>query len=326
MIKVSFTANKRQGQSTFRAVLDFFFPIGQRIRFEASSVLTVEKDGTRRINREFGTFRAFFWHYFNQIVSFPKRLIQENKLTLEQLKILFKDNPLGYRFWLQRGAIGFNAASDSGAKEATNSWSWTHTSTGSNLVMVQDISWYHNSDNITISSNTYNSVSLTHQISQARADNCWKASIYTLVNPSTGSNTVSITFSSNTYGKAGTQTFSGCNTTNPVDVTGSTTGTSTTPTKSVTTNYANSFLVDCYTSSWNTDSNAPTPGTGQTLNWENHSSTAGRDAGSSRKATTSTGNYTMSWTQTNSDPWAIVVIAIREASVSANSNFFMFFN
>jgi len=292
-MKLNLTANRRGNQSVLRAVLDFFFPVTERIRLESASRVKFNPQGIYQIDYEFGTFRAFIAHIAGMI-----------RKQAESFAGTLGVEP---RFAFNLGAIAFDATANSGDKAAATPWSWNHTATGSNLVMVMDILWWDNAGAITINTPTYNSVNMTlglHKDVGGDVDNC---DIWYLASPATGTNSASVSFSAGSYGEAGTQTFSGANTSSPQDATASGTGTATSGSVSITTNNANSFIVDCLAA---VGGGVPAVSGSQTANWTDGT----RGGGSARLATTTAGSYSMGWTWDGvSRNWAIAVFAVNEA-------------
>ena len=91
-------------------------------------------------------------------------------------------------------AIALDASSNSGLK--TDSFTWNHTCTGSNLVLVISVIVRDTTlSKRTVSTITYNGVALT----KVRSDDngvSFRTEIWYLINPATGSNTVSVTMGS----------------------------------------------------------------------------------------------------------------------------------
>ena len=306
-MKLNFTANKRQGQSTLRAVVDFFFPYTQRIRIEAKSTAHFNSKGIYKIDREFYTFRAFFWHYVLTLPYWFKRFLWEYKNALDFL--LRQD-----QFYWQKGAIAFDTTTNSGAYTNATSVSWSHTCTGSNLVLGVGSPYYEFTTSNNTCTATYNSVSMTNQADIIVGTTpTYRSVLFSLANPATGANTVALTFVGGAYGAAGACSFSGCNTTTPIDTTGTNTGASVTSiNKTITTANANSFIMDCLKGA-NTNTSLAVSGTGQVMRWDVLGSNTNINAGSTMPTTTA-GNYTPGWTWSTAQDVAYTVMAINEAT------------
>ena len=149
-------------------------------------------------------------------------------------------------------AIAQDAVSSATRVDGTNTISWSHTCTGSDLTLVVCIMWRDDTTSgaPTVSTCTYNGVGMT---SQGRTsynfvgDNYLTAEIFTLDDPATGSNTISATLSEsndsndNLHGSAVSYTGSqGIGAT-----TGSSSGNSTTADVTFTTEESTSKIVAC---------------------------------------------------------------------------------
>ena len=112
----------------------------------------------------------------------------------------------------------FDAASGSGTSVygSVNAWNHTVTTGQGNRALYVAIGYYDNVGNKTITSCTYNSVSMTQVGFFRDGDNLCSA-IYRLLNPATGTNEVRYTLSADGYGtiKGGAWSFTGVNQTTP---------------------------------------------------------------------------------------------------------------
>jgi hypothetical protein len=114
-------------------------------------------------------------------------------------------------------AIALDVASNSGVKSLVTTFNWSHTCTGSDLVLIVGVgvSDLTGTDRV-ISSVTYNGTSMTQiENSDGGADNnaSW---LFYLFNPSTGANTVQVNFNAGTL----TNTVGGAVSLTGVDNTG----------------------------------------------------------------------------------------------------------
>lgn len=143
-------------------------------------------------------------------------------------------------------SISVTATSTIADQSNTNNWTWSHTNSG-NLIAVT-IDWWDNSGTVTLNSVTYGGQSLTlgkhtDQPSYVYNADVWYKASNTLP---TGANNVVVTFSANSYGKAGAISLSGVDTSNPVDTTASTSNTAQGVVTHIIKNYSGSYLVDAY--------------------------------------------------------------------------------
>jgi archaellum component FlaF (FlaF/FlaG flagellin family) len=155
----------------------------------------------------------------------------------------------------------------------------------------------------------YDGVPMTQIGSTVNNGGSASVSLWYLVNPSTGTNTVSITLAAVTNVAAGAVSFTGVNQTDPIDVSNSATGTSLTPSVSLTTTTDEAWIIDVV----GTNGGTITTGTGQVERW-NVIQGAARGAGST-EFTSSSGTFTMSWEKSTSSNWAIIAAALRPAGI-----------
>lgn len=210
-------------------------------------------------------------------------------------------------------AIAYDSAS---SNTNTNSQTWSHTCTGSDLVLVVHCIYIQGISNIT--GITYNGTAMTQ--AQNVVDG-FNFATYYLANPSTGANTISVSL-----GSTGQQFFggavsvTGADQANPVDVIPTYLANALTP-MNWTTNYTNSFLFDAFL--YNNTAITPAPNAGQTQRFFTANT---RTFGGSTKPTTTAGSYTTGWTNYGGAFARVWGVAIKEASVvTGTSKFFQLF-
>ena len=312
-MKLDFAANRRGKQSKFGAFIDSSLWSSlpkrvqillkkYRIRMEAKTLFNPE---TKKVKREFYTLRAFVGHCYygakNLVFNLPP----------------FPSFPSFLAPVLRRsfGAIAYDATANSGSQTNTDPWSWSHTCTGSDLVLSIGISLAPQVP-VTVSSVVYNSVALTVGVTRTNTDtNTIRAELWYLANPTTGANTATVDFTTGSYGGAGSISMSGCNTSSPVDATASNKGAGTSGSTTITTNNANSMIAENFGGTNNVLGFAVS-GSGQTSRWIIESGNTQSNCGSNMTTTTA-GGYTPGWTWTTSQSWAEVVMAINEAAAAA---------
>lgn len=187
-------------------------------------------------------------------------------------------------------AIEIDAVSTSGNKSNADPWEWSHTCTGSNLVLVVTVTAYIYFP----SSVTYNGDAMSLATSVYQATGSEYSSIYYLINPDVGSHTVSIDFVSATYGQAGAVSFTGADQVSQPDVAGTTSGAAKTCSKLLETTKDGDIIFDTLTTEaiW---ASTYTEGAGQTLIYKLSSGTI-VEGGSSYEILGDAGSYTQSWT------------------------------
>src|SRR5882672_4805105 len=90
--------------------------------------------------------------------------------------------------------IEFDAASNSGYKTASASYSWNHTCAGNNRCLLVGISMLSVAGS-SVSGITYNSVSLTKIRSQASVSGAVRAELWKLDAPAIGTHSIAVTLS-----------------------------------------------------------------------------------------------------------------------------------
>ena len=211
-------------------------------------------------------------------------------------------------------AIAFDAATESGNKGAVSSFTFSHTCTGSDRGLLVHVGAYDNAAR-TVTSVTYNSVSLT-QISRVTGPTTgsW-TEIWKLANPASGSNTVSVTLSGaaayNVFGAA--QSFTGVDQTTSTMTSGGKTaaGNSSSQSATVTGTTANNWIVDALTSffGW-----AQSVGSGQTARYNTYYTGANYNNMCGSTEVSGGGDVVMSWTSTGAHEWALIGVELVVAS------------
>lgn len=201
--------------------------------------------------------------------------------------------------------VGNTTASRGMSSEAT-SWTYSHNhDAGTNDCLFAMAQWFRPR---TVSSVTYNGVSLTHVVT---SDSGYDAAIYRLLAPSSGANNLVWTFSGTTGATFGSVSLHGVHQTTPTGATNGGTGTSNSPSNSLTTTAANSYLVD---SIYRNNANTMTAGAGQTEFQDNVTQVFGSEGGgASYKAATTVGSYSMAWSWSSSTAWSQALAEVLEA-------------
>jgi RHS repeat-associated protein len=182
--------------------------------------------------------------------------------------------------------------------------SWTHTITGSStiLVLMADL-WQDTGGTGTVASATWKGVAFT-KVKAALSGNM-DSEVWYLAPTSTGAGTLSVTVTGATDAiKFGAASFTGVSTSSPLDASSTATGTSGTPSASITTATSSDLVID--TLSRYTTTNATTSKTA--LFRDNSNSTL---AAGSYQLATSSGSYSDSYTGSASDDWSMVIAAFK---------------
>lgn len=216
-------------------------------------------------------------------------------------------------------AIAFDAASSTSGN--SSSFSWSHTCSGSDRLLVVQIGIQNGAEVSPITAVTYNGVALTLQ----RRDYVTYqvvAETWTLVAPATGANNVQVTLSGADKMAMGAISLTGVDQSTPVGAKNgyiTSSGTGGPQSISLTTSYDNSWIVEfCCVN----DPQQPSVNSGQTSRWAVNT-TGSPAAGNSgaRGATqvaTTPGGYTCGYNWTSTVKYGIQAIEIREVGATGN--------
>jgi len=191
----------------------------------------------------------------------------------------------------------------------TGPFSFSHTCSGSDRLLFVAVSHYH--VNNTVSGITYNSVAMTAVPSGAANNGQFFVTLYYLIAPASGSNTVSVSVSGGVYdiGIAAIS-FTGEHQTTPIGTAVTATGSSTTPSATAS-SATDEIVLDALTI---VNSGTLSVGAGQTSRWNAATGNAFiKMAGSTEAGASST---TMSWSNSASQDWAIVTVPVKPLSTS----------
>lgn len=208
-----------------------------------------------------------------------------------------------------------NTSNSTGTNQDTD-FSWSHTiSTVDNTILVVGVSWRNSGPGTeTVTGVTYNSVACTfirkdeYFNSQSRS-----TAFYYIVNPSSGTNIVEVTFSGTVWrAVGGAVSITGIDQTNPIDVhSGTAGGSGTSVSTNITTTVDNTWIVDVICNREGTST--ATAGGGQTERWD-YLTGSGEIVGSgSTKQLATAGSTSMSWT-VDSGIWSQSVVALKIAT------------
>lgn len=206
-------------------------------------------------------------------------------------------------------AIAFDASSTAGMN-IVSSVSFTHVVSGSNTLLHASVTQLGNAGAAeVITAATYNSVAMTY-IRTVANGNSASTTAYYLINPTTGSNTVSFTFNAAVSGQAQAVSFNGAKQSGQPDASAVNTGSTDGPTVAIVTVADNSIVLDNVGVTTDSDS---TVGAGQTRVYPKVSSTclgsAGSCMGSTEGPKTPAGSVTMDWSGSSIFGWATLAVS-----------------
>lgn len=219
---------------------------------------------------------------------------------------------------LAQADIAFETVSsvNTGATTATTR-SWSHTSQGNDRILLVGVSI---NTNTSVSSVTYAGIPLT-RIAAENTSNAVRVSMWYLINPPVGSNTINVNMSAAARFVANAVSYSGVNQINPLGtpVTGRgssiRTGSLSVPSAS------GEVVVDVFARRGDLTTNPITAGTGQTVRWNerttmNNANTGVYSGGSSKLGQATT---IMNWTWLANRAWAAAAVSLKPTIIQSDT-------
>ena len=199
------------------------------------------------------------------------------------------------------------------ASNGAGPFTWAHTCSGSDRLLRVTTSHFDSSD--TVTGVTYNGVALTAVPSGSTNNGQYYITAYYLIAPDTGTHDIVVTVSGSVFDfGAGAISYTDAHQTTPLGTAVTATGTSTTP--SVTVSSAADELVD--DGLVIIHGGTLSVGAGQTQRWNAIASSGFiKYAGSTEGGAAST---TMSWSNSSSQTWAIVAVPIKPVGGGGGSS------
>ena len=211
-------------------------------------------------------------------------------------------------------SIGFDAASNSGAKNYVSSYSWSHECTGDNRLLVVGVSIIDPDSDFTVTGITFNSDAMTEVRSDAKAKtlaNYVRTALYYRIAPDTGdSYTVAVILNdTSTESVGGAVSYTGAEQANQPDAQNGGGGSGGTPSTTVTTNDDNSWVVAVAAMCLSETS-------GNTSRWSifSYAYSGGADTGGPK---TPAGDQVMSWSSTSFE-WVISAASFSPATAGGD--------
>ena len=211
------------------------------------------------------------------------------------------------------GTIAFDASSSTSGSSA--SFTFAHTTSGANRLLVVGVAIRTDAGQ-TVTSITYSGVALTFVRADTFAASV-RSELWYRIAPATGSNSVVVTLSASAKAAVGAISLTGVTQTAPVEAQNGATGTSATPTETVTTVTDGAWVIDALAFR-STGAGTPTgnPGAGQTQRWSQYNEGGGtatniRGKGSTEGPRSPAGAVVMDWALAASVDWAVSGIAVQ---------------
>ena len=221
--------------------------------------------------------------------------------------------------------IAFDASASTSGSAA--SFTFAHTTSGANRLLLVGVTIRTDAGQ-TVSSITYAGAGLTFVRADTIAASV-RSELWYRIAPATGSNSVVVTLSASAKAAVGAISLTGVDQTTPVDAQNGATGTSVTPSVTVTTVMDGAWVVDAVAFR-STGAGTPTgtAGAGQTQRWSQYNEGGGtatniRGKGSTEGPKTPAGAVVMDWTLAASVDWAISGVAVRptDARITVQHDF-----
>lgn len=183
--------------------------------------------------------------------------------------------------------------------------------TNNNRLLVVGVESSHNS----VSSITFNGTSLTKAVSSFEHNN---AELWYLKNPN-GTGNIVVTMNGVASVVVGAYSIFGVDQTNPIPTTAQNNSTAGSPTVTITTQYADSWVIDSASIFGGKSLSNPTCTERWNINGVGGPIPASITGASSSKIQTSAGSVTCSWTASGSDFWDSVAIELKSAASTPNA-------
>lgn len=200
-------------------------------------------------------------------------------------------------------ALTLDATSTAIDSVADTTFSWSHTCTGTERVLIVTVNI---NGTMVVNSVTYNSVPLTFI---GGVNNVVRGEIWYLIAPDTGANTILVTLASGAQKIGGAQSYTGASQVTPIGTFVSATGSSTAPTVNVTTAVGEGCIDVLSTAA------TATVGAGQTQIYNSVTAAGLRGCASTEPSLSSP--ITMSWTLGTSTVWAIGAVNVLPPAAGA---------
>jgi hypothetical protein len=210
--------------------------------------------------------------------------------------------------------ITFDRASSMTRSTAASSISWSHTTgAGNNRLLLVTIGVHVATGTpTTVTSVTYGGIPLTQVTTALYSATAPRVRTYVfqLINPTSGTNTITVNFAAATLSVAGAVTYTGVDQNSPIQTSSTSTGSGTTASSSVTVTGSGRLLFGYLGGHRTTNTWTITEGTGQTNRWS-QTSQLYKGRGSDKSVTA--GSQSVSWTLSRAASYVVSAIVINPA-------------
>lgn len=244
---------------------------------------------------------------FNVIVTYDANIASVKTRVTEQFSYESESSFLGIILPVIIPPITFDDSSSNQGSSTPLTWTHDVTASGSDTILIVGVA----SKDEPVTSVTYNSDPLTQIRNDAFGVNVVNSTLWYIVNPDTGSNTVEVQLNAGSEVVGGAVSFENVHQTNPINADNGNNGNTGNPSVSLTTTTIGTIIVDNVAI---LSASGLTVGADQTQRWNRiEGSTAG--AGSTEDGSTA-GTYTMNWIASEDKEWAISAAALEPMGVS----------
>jgi hypothetical protein len=197
---------------------------------------------------------------------------------------------------------------------SANSMSWSHTSAvGSNKILLVTIDTFRNGTPTTVTSITYDGTAMTQlaTVLYSASNPQVRSYVFYLINPSSGTKTISVNFASSTQAVGGSIIYINVNQTNPFDASITNSGAGTSEVASLTASGSYGKMLFGHQGSYGAGSYIVADESSQTNRWSQFSQIY-KGSGSEKSVTN--GAVSMSWTTSTATNWVAIAVLLRPTS------------
>jgi hypothetical protein len=214
--------------------------------------------------------------------------------------------------------IGFDSQNSAILTSTGNSISWSHTTgTGNDRILLVSVDVFRSSNTpTTINSITSNGVALTQLATNLyNTDPRVRSYVFYLLNPSSGTNTITANFTTSTLAIGGSVTYTNVNQTTPILASNTASGSGTSQSVGVTASGTNSKVLFGHLGTYRTNSYTITDA--QTTRW---SQTGQQYKGYGSDKSVTSGSISTSWTTSNAASWVAIAVLLQPTQVGTAFN------
>lgn len=240
-----------------------------------------------------------------------------NLTTTDDVSMKFRS--YGSAYSSSYNTVTYDASTSATLTSQAGSMSWSQTTgTGNDRLLLVTIDVFRTNGGTpsSVTGVTYGGVALTQAatVQWSSSPRVWSY-LYYLVNPSSGTKTITATFSGNNVAVGGSVTYTNVNQTAPLQVSSVNSASSGSQSVSLTASGSNNKLLFGHMGSYRTSSDyTVTEGGGQTNRWSQSGGLYFK--GCCSEKTVTSGSVSMTWTTSQTASWTAIAAVIRPTQVS----------